>query len=156
MSEYQYYEFQAIDRPLSEKDMRHLRSYSTRADITPTSFTNEYEWGNFKGDENAWMRKYFDAFLYFANWGTRILKLRLPDSVLNLKTAKEYCTGNHTEAEGFKGKVIITIAVDFDGGGVRRARPPGDLPRNEPQVIGGIQGTAEAVFRQTQCRGAAL
>ena len=30
MSEYQYYEFQAIDRPLSEQEIRELRVYSTR------------------------------------------------------------------------------------------------------------------------------
>ena len=74
MSEYQYYEFQAIDRPLTEKQMEELRSYSTRATITRTSFVNDYSWGSFKGDEDAWMEKYFDAFLYVANWGTRVLK----------------------------------------------------------------------------------
>jgi hypothetical protein len=41
MSEYQYYEFQAIDRPLTERQMDELRKLSTRAEITPTSFTNE-------------------------------------------------------------------------------------------------------------------
>ena len=87
MSEYQYYEFQAIDRPLTEKEMGELRSYSTRARITATSFVNEYSWGNFKGDEDAWMEKYFDAFLYCANWGTHILKLRLPSRLLDLETA---------------------------------------------------------------------
>jgi hypothetical protein len=61
MSEYQYYEFQAIDRPLAEQEMRELRSYSTRANITPTSFTVDYSWGDFKGDEDAWMAKYFDG-----------------------------------------------------------------------------------------------
>ncbi len=50
MSEYQYYEFQAIDRPLTAKEMSELRSYSTRARITPTSFVNDYSWGSFKGD----------------------------------------------------------------------------------------------------------
>ena len=68
MSEYQYFEFQAIDRPLTVDEMSELRSYSTRARITPTSFVNEYSWGDFKGDEDAWMEKYFDAFLYLANW----------------------------------------------------------------------------------------
>ena len=58
MSEYQYYEFQAIDRPLTEKEMRELRSYSTRARITPTSFVNDYSWGSFKGNKDAWMEKY--------------------------------------------------------------------------------------------------
>ena len=48
MSEYQYYEFRAIDRVLSEADRSALRSLSTRARITATSFTNHYEWGNFK------------------------------------------------------------------------------------------------------------
>jgi hypothetical protein len=62
MSEYQYYEFQAIDRPLTEQEMRALRSYSTRATITPTLFTNHYEWGSFKGDPATWVEKYFDAF----------------------------------------------------------------------------------------------
>ena len=82
MSEYQYYEFQAIDRPLNTKEMDKLRSYSTRARITPTSFVNDYSWGDFKGDEDAWMENYFDAFLYLANWGTHILKLRLPTDLL--------------------------------------------------------------------------
>ncbi len=76
MSEYQYYEFQAIDRPLTEREMLGLRTHSTRAQITPTSFVNEYSWGSLKGDEDAWMERYFDAFLYLANWGTHVLKLR--------------------------------------------------------------------------------
>lgn len=69
MSEYQYYEFQAIDRPLTEREMLGLRTHSTRAQITPTSFVNEYSWGSLKGDEDAWMERYFDAFLYLANCG---------------------------------------------------------------------------------------
>jgi len=88
MSEYQYYEFQAIDRPLTEKEMGELRSCSTRARITPTSFVNGYSWGSFKGDEDTWMEKYFDAFLYLANWGTHIFKLRLPTRLLDAKTAR--------------------------------------------------------------------
>ncbi|MFB7630539.1 hypothetical protein ACFC0M_06265 [Streptomyces sp. NPDC056149] len=42
MSEYQYYEFQALDRPLSHAEQDQLRSISTRARITATSFTNTY------------------------------------------------------------------------------------------------------------------
>ena len=56
MSEYQYYEFQALDRPLTQREMRELRKYSTRATITDTRFVNHYEWGNFKGDASKWMR----------------------------------------------------------------------------------------------------
>ena len=42
MSEYQYYEFRAIDRPLNNQQMRELRAYSSRAEITSTTFTVEY------------------------------------------------------------------------------------------------------------------
>jgi hypothetical protein len=35
MSEYQYYEFRAVDRPLTEEQMDDLRSYSSRAAISP-------------------------------------------------------------------------------------------------------------------------
>jgi len=78
MSEYQYYAFQAVNRPLTEQEIRELRAYSTHARITLMHFINDYSWGKFRGDEDAWMEKYFDAFLYLANWGTRVFKLRLP------------------------------------------------------------------------------
>ena len=87
MSEYQYYEFQAIDRPLNKKEMDELRSFSTRARISPTSFVNDYSWGSFKGDEDKWMERYFDAYLYLANWGTHVFKLRLPAKLLPAATA---------------------------------------------------------------------
>ena len=35
MSEYQYYEFLAIDRPLTKDEIGELRKLSTRATITP-------------------------------------------------------------------------------------------------------------------------
>jgi hypothetical protein len=117
MSEYQYYEFQAIDRPLTEKEIRELRSYSTRARITPTSFVNDYSWGNFKGNEDAWMEKYFDAFLYLANWGTHVLKLRLPSRFLDLKTALLYCSSEQAFAREKGGKVILTFVSEDEEGG---------------------------------------
>jgi hypothetical protein len=99
VSEYQYYEFQAIDRPLTGKEMSELRSYSTRARITPTSFVNDYSYGSFKGNEEAWMDKYFDAYLHLANWGTHVLKLRLPSRLLDAATAKGYCDGDSCQGE---------------------------------------------------------
>jgi hypothetical protein len=78
MSEYQYYEFQAIDRPLGEADREALRAISTRARITATSFTNSYEWGDLKGDPAKILERWFDLHLYLANWGSRRLMMRLP------------------------------------------------------------------------------
>jgi hypothetical protein len=88
MSEYQYYEFLAIDRPLTEKEVGELRKLSTRATITPVSFTNEYNWGDFKGDPEKLMHRYFDAHVYVANWLTAIFMLRLPIEALPEETMK--------------------------------------------------------------------
>ena len=83
MSEYQYYEFQAIDRPLGEADREALRALSTRARITATSFTNSYEWGAFKGDPARLMERWFDLHLYLANWGARRFMIRLPARLID-------------------------------------------------------------------------
>lgn len=115
MSEYQYYEFQAIDRRLTETEMQRLRTYSTRAQITPTSFVNEYNWGDFKGDADAWMERYFDAFLYFANWGTRILKLRLSARLLDPKLVRVYLDGDYSSFRKKGDHLILTFASEFDG-----------------------------------------
>ncbi|MBW6512040.1 MAG: hypothetical protein K0A93_07995 [Desulfuromonadaceae bacterium] len=42
MSEYQDLEFLAVDRPLTAREMDNLRAISSRAQITPVSFINDY------------------------------------------------------------------------------------------------------------------
>ncbi len=91
MSTYQYYEFLAIDRPLDEAEQAAIRSLSTRARITATSFVNEYHWGDFGGDPFRLMERYYDAHLYLANWGTRRVTLRLPSDLLDPAVAGQYC-----------------------------------------------------------------
>jgi hypothetical protein len=69
VSEYQYYEFRALDRRLTPDQQRRLRSLSTRAEISATRFANEYSFRNFRGDPGRLLEEYFDAYLYAANWG---------------------------------------------------------------------------------------
>src|SRR3982074_780100 len=83
MSEYQYYEFLAIDRPLSEADRKALRALSSRARITATSFTNSYDWGDFRGDPAQLLDRWFDLHLYQATWGSRRLMIRLPKRLVD-------------------------------------------------------------------------
>ncbi|MEV0881518.1 hypothetical protein AB0I85_27225 [Micromonospora echinofusca] len=116
MSEYQYYEFTAVDRPLTGRERAELRSLSTRADITATSFVNTYEWGDFKGDPRTLMERYFDAHLYLANWGTRQLMLRLPKHVLALASVGRYCRGDSASGWTAGKHVIIDLhGEDEDG-----------------------------------------
>jgi hypothetical protein len=95
VSEYQCYEFVALDRPLTAKQMSELRGISTRAEISPTRFWNEYQWGDLKADPAKLMERYFDAHLYFANWGTHRLMLRISKARVDLKVLKPYFVGRH-------------------------------------------------------------
>ena len=92
MSEYQYYEFATIDQPLTRTDMAALRAVSTRAVITPSGFANHYEWGDLKADPADWMRRYFDAFVYTANWCSCRLALRVPLSTFRKTELKPFAT----------------------------------------------------------------
>lgn len=94
MSEYQYYEFQAIDEPLSSEAQRYLRSLTSRAEITATSLVNVYHWGSFKGNPLELMKEYFDAFLHTTNWGAHTLMLRLPRKFLPPEQVQPYARGD--------------------------------------------------------------
>ena len=113
MSEYQYYEFQAIDRPLSEADRAALRSLSTRARITTTSFTNHYNWGDFKGDPQQLMARWFDLHLYLANWGTRRLMIRLPQRLVDRSRLDAFLpAGDLLDVLVSGENLIVDIGVD--------------------------------------------
>ncbi|MES2353435.1 MAG: hypothetical protein V4568_03355 [Pseudomonadota bacterium] len=92
MSEYQYYEFVAIDRPLTREEIAELRSCSSRATITTTSFVNEYNWGDLKADPADWMSRYFDAFVYTANWCSYQLALRLSRETFDETELMQFAT----------------------------------------------------------------
>jgi hypothetical protein len=113
MSEYQYYEFQAIDRPLSEADRQVLRDLSTRARITATSFTNSYEWGDFKGDPAKLMERWFDLHLYLANWGSRRLMIRLPKRLVDRRLLDAFLSEVDCATFSVSGEnLIVDISCD--------------------------------------------
>lgn len=98
MSEYQYYEFLAIDRPLDHTEQAAVRSLSTRARVTATSFVNEYHWGNFRGNPSRLMERYYDAHLYVANWGTHRVMFRLSCDLLDSDVVEDYRAGDQVSA----------------------------------------------------------
>jgi hypothetical protein len=134
MSEYQYYEFLALDRPLTEKQRAELRSISTRAEITATRFVNEYQWGDLKGDPLKMVERYFDAFLYLANWGTRRVMFRLPRGVLDAETAGQYCYTDTASLTETGSHLIVSYALSTSAspacwtGSTRRPCPADGRP----------------------------
>ncbi len=93
MSEYQYYEFQAVDRALSKEDRAELRRISSRAQITATSFTNHYEWGDLKANPGNMVKRWFDLHLYLANWGSRRFMIKLPKKFIDRDRFADFLPG---------------------------------------------------------------
>jgi len=112
MSEYQYYEFLAIDRPLTSEEMATLRALSTRAHITPVSFTNEYQWGGFKGNPNDLMRRFFDAHVYVANWMRAIFKVRLPIEAIPISIVEAMEEDGFLDFDIAKTNLVITWRLE--------------------------------------------
>ncbi len=106
MSEYQYYEFQALDRTLSKTEMDELRRISSRAEITPTRFVNTYNYGDFRGGVTAFMTRYFDIMVYVTNWGTHQFSVRLPGHLVD-QAALEACCDGHLAVMEVVGDAIV-------------------------------------------------
>lgn len=116
MSEYQYYEFLAVDRPLDPAQLEQVRSLSTRATVSPTRFVNEYHWGDFRGDTTKLVEQFYDAHLYYANWGSRRLVLRLPANVLPVKTAAAYAMQETLTVWTRSGHTLLDFSLDSEDG----------------------------------------
>jgi hypothetical protein len=114
VSEYQYYDFKAIDHELMKTEMATLRAISTRAVITTTSFTNHYEWGDLKADPIKLLEKYFDAFVYVANWGTREVHLRLPQELVDFQQLGSMIPGEAASARSAGQFVIVSFESEVE------------------------------------------
>ena len=92
MSEYQYYEFAAIDGPISDEGLRYARGCSSRAEVSRVRWQNTYHFGDFHGSVDT-LLKYYDAHFYIANWGTVRLGLAFPKGVITPEALLPYLRG---------------------------------------------------------------
>jgi len=74
--------------------MKELRATSTYAEITPTRFWNEDDWGNRRAKPEKLVERYFDAYMYFASWGAYRLMLRIPAKRLDPTSLRAYFVGD--------------------------------------------------------------
>ncbi len=107
MSEYQYYEFVAVDGPISDEGLRYARGCSSRAEVSRFRWRNVYHFGDFHGNEET-LLKHYDAHFYIANWGTVRLGLAFPAASLPREAVEPYLRGGERHED--------TLTLKADGG----------------------------------------
>lgn len=93
MSEYQFYEFIAVDGPISDEGLKYAESCSSRAEVSLYRWRNVYNFGDFHGSVQK-LLQYYDAHFYVANWGTIRLALAFPKGCLDPGAVQPYLRGN--------------------------------------------------------------
>ncbi len=142
MSEYQYYEWLAIDRPLDKQQLAAVNDLSSHMDVvTATQAVVTYSWGDFKHNPHKVLADYFDAYLYTANWGSRRLAFRFPAAAVNAAAIEPYLIHDVIELDRAGTYSLLTLEIenedsdndwiDVDGllsqiAGVRRQLMNGD------------------------------
>ncbi len=148
MSEYQYYEFAAIDQPLSQAQQETLRGYSSRARISAGGFSNEYHWGDLKGEPLDWMLHFFDAHVYSAGWGTCRLIFRIPQDCFTRQTLADYAITSQRDCGAFEARQqgsywFLDWSFEDDSGSRERFWSHED----GPGWLGGLQALREELLR---------
>ena len=116
MSEYQHYEFQAIDRPLTEDEQAAVSQLSSRVRLSSTKAIFIYNYGDFPDDPLQVLAKYFDAMFYIANWGTLQLMFRFPKSLIDFPSIQNYCVEDCIALSEIGNYAILEILFEDEEG----------------------------------------
>jgi len=118
MSEYQYHEWQAVDRVLTPEEQAAVNDLSSHIEVSSSRAVVTYHWSDFRHDPKQVLLKYFDAYFYLANWGSLRLMFRFPKGLLDEVDILPYCIHEFISIQTI-GKYQV-LDLDFnpeDGGG---------------------------------------
>jgi hypothetical protein len=116
MSEYQHYEFQTIDRLLTEAEQAEVEELSGHIEVTASRAVVTYSYGDFRHDPKQVLSRYFDACLYAANWGTRRLMFRFPHGLIDLTDVEPYFREGAIEFTKLGAHQILEIELNEEEG----------------------------------------
>jgi hypothetical protein len=117
VSEYQYHEWQAVDRLLTPEEQSAVNGLSSHIDVTANRAVVTYHWSDFRHDPKQVLLKYFDAYFYWANWGRLRLMFRFPQGLLEENDISPYLLDEYITLETMEDHQILDL--DFyppDGG----------------------------------------
>lgn len=116
MSGYQYYEFQAIDRPLTAKEQATIQKLSSRVEPTSHRAVFLYNYGDFRGKPEEIVTKYFDIMFHISNWGNRQLIFRFPRAIVDPDWYEPYALPYAITIKQTKQHVVLNINVSDEDG----------------------------------------
>jgi hypothetical protein len=116
VSEYQYYEFQTIDRPLNAKEQEEIKQLSSRVKLTPNRAIFLYNYGDFSGQPEDLVAKYFDLMFYIANWGSWQLIFRFPKAIVKADLLRVYEIENSITINETSEYVILNLEINQEEG----------------------------------------
>lgn len=152
--EYQYYEFQALDRPLTREDKEYVSSLSSRTQPTSRQAIFTYSYGDFRADPLKVLARCFDALFYQANWGTTQLAFRFPATVVDRQNFEPYGIGTSVDVFQEGAYVILNISITDEDNMPGWIEPEGTLdgllPLREEIMHGDLRGLYIAWLKAVQ------
>ncbi|MEB3312792.1 MAG: hypothetical protein VKL98_01470 [Cyanobacteriota bacterium] len=140
MSEYQYYEFQSIDRPLTPEEQADVQRLSSRVKLSSTQAVFVYNYGDFRADPEQVLTQYFDMMFYITNWGTCQVLFRLPLTLVEPTWFQPYCVPDAIAIRLTPDYLILDITIQEEEGTGLWVEGEGWLPRLLPlrdDLLGG-------------------
>jgi hypothetical protein len=115
MSEYQYHEWQTIDRVPTPQEQMDVDSLSSHIEVTASQAVGTYHWSDFKHDPKQVLLDYFDAYFSCANWGTLQLMFRFPKGLVDKEAIAPYCDGEIISFESWGNYDVLDLSFYADG-----------------------------------------
>ncbi len=116
MSEYQYYEWQRLESPLTMDEQNAVDALSSHIEVSGMQASVSYNWSSFGYDPLKVLAKYFDAYLYFANWGSYNLAFSFPKGLIDAAALEVYFDEEHVNIREIEGKLILKFEKRDDDG----------------------------------------
>ncbi|WP_017659114.1 hypothetical protein [Baaleninema simplex] len=116
MSEFQYYQFQTIDRRLTKDDREYLQTKSSRVQLETHGARFVYAYGDFRGDPLETLDRCFDMMLYIANFGARTLAFRFPKDAIDPEIFDPYKIEYAVKVKPTKKSILLELSfygLDF-------------------------------------------
>lgn len=98
-----------MGRSLSPRQRKEVSNLSSHISVTADSAEVTYHWGDFKHDPQVVLARYFDVFLYEANWGTQRVAFRFDLDTVDVAQLACFAVGDSLEVKQTEDGVFIEV-----------------------------------------------